>query len=641
MQKYTEISENTAVEDSRELLLINDKTIASHYSGPSFPTENLVVGMECYREDEEIKYRLVSLNPVRWVQVGELNGKPTAPTPDDTNGKYIANVEYVKNKIAELVDSSPEALNTLNELAEALGNDPNFATTMTNALAGKAALSHTHTKAQVGLANVDNTRDADKVVKSATKLQTARTINGVAFDGSANITVTAAANGGIANGINTLGKKAAADLPGTYPVGMSTHQVYNNGYPCAYGNVLTIKGLGTGATQFCMEWSGGDPPGTGNVWFRNARDNINKWSGWRQLAGGGAGAAATADNANKLGGLALSGTINNVANQVVRTDGSGYIQTGWISTISGAVGSINKIYCSNDNYIRYMSVANFKTALGINNVNNTADGNKTVAASGWLNLNNKLTYGASGLNYFNISGTAGNTANANMTPVAGWHHIIRMNHANAAGYYADLAIPLDGYKSGMFYRVISNGNPLGWYKLCDSNNMTQFTSGSALGVRNAGNAGGTIMKFHWSGQGGQPPWLWGGSDGTNMYVYNPSNFKVASAAACTGNAATATKLQTARTINGVAFDGTKNITINAGGLSPTSNVTVTASTQSALNPSGNISLGQIRVLNQATGVTAGTYTLQNLLQQLVNRSHVHNFSTINCNCDCNCGDDGE
>ncbi len=33
-------------------------------------------------------------------------------------------------------------------------------------------------------------------------------------------------------------------------------------------------------------------------------------------------------------------------------------------------------------------------------------------------------------------------------------------------------------------------------------------------------------NWYWSGQGGQPPWLWGGSDGTNMYVYNPSNFSV-------------------------------------------------------------------------------------------------------------------
>ena len=35
------------------------------------------------------------------------------------------------------------------------------------------------------------------------------------------------------------------------------------------------------------------------------------------------------------------------------------------------------------------------------------------------------------------------------------------------------------------------------------------------------------MTFNWSGQGGQPTWLWGGENGTDMYVYNPSNFRVA------------------------------------------------------------------------------------------------------------------
>lgn len=34
------------------------------------------------------------------------------------------------------------------------------------------------------------------------------------------------------------------------------------------------------------------------------------------------------------------------------------------------------------------------------------------------------------------------------------------------------------------------------------------------------------MRFHWNGQSGQPSWLWGGSDASNMYVYNPSNFSV-------------------------------------------------------------------------------------------------------------------
>lgn len=41
-----------------------------------------------------------------------------------------------------------------------------------------------------------------------------------------------------------------------------------------------------------------------------------------------------------------------------------------------------------------------------------------------------------------------------------------------------------------------------------------------------GGATSTPMVFNWSGQSGQPTWLWGGNDGTNMYVYNPSNFNV-------------------------------------------------------------------------------------------------------------------
>ncbi|WP_261784853.1 tail fiber protein [Escherichia fergusonii] len=75
-----------------------------------------------------------------------LTGVPTAPTAaQGTNNTQIATTAYVRAAISALVGSSPEALDTLNELAEALGNDPNFATTMTNALAGKQPLDATLT----------------------------------------------------------------------------------------------------------------------------------------------------------------------------------------------------------------------------------------------------------------------------------------------------------------------------------------------------------------------------------------------------------------------------------------------------------------------------------------------------------------
>ncbi|EBQ5257444.1 phage tail protein [Salmonella enterica] len=71
-----------------------------------------------------------------------FTGTPTTPTPpDDAAGLETANAAFVRKLLAALVDSSPEALDTLNELAAALGNDPNFATTITNALAGKQPLN--------------------------------------------------------------------------------------------------------------------------------------------------------------------------------------------------------------------------------------------------------------------------------------------------------------------------------------------------------------------------------------------------------------------------------------------------------------------------------------------------------------------
>ncbi|HDK0785764.1 TPA: tail fiber protein [Escherichia coli] len=187
-----------------------------------------------------------------------LTGVPTAPTAaQGTNNTQIATTAYVRAAISALVGSSPEALDTLNELAEALGNDPNFATTMTNALAGKQPLDATltalaglatganklpyftgkDTVAQTDLTSVGrdilaktsvlaviqylglrelgtsgeklpllstaNTWSARQTFNggitgaltgnadTATKLKTARKINNVSFDGSADITLTA------------------------------------------------------------------------------------------------------------------------------------------------------------------------------------------------------------------------------------------------------------------------------------------------------------------------------------------------------------------------------------------------------------------------------------------------------------------
>jgi hypothetical protein len=86
---------------------------------------------------------------------GEANGVATldvdGQVPADQLGNATVDLSayatetYVDTAVTNLVASAPEALDTLNELAAALGDDANFATTVTNAIATKADASHTHT----------------------------------------------------------------------------------------------------------------------------------------------------------------------------------------------------------------------------------------------------------------------------------------------------------------------------------------------------------------------------------------------------------------------------------------------------------------------------------------------------------------
>ena len=76
---------------------------------------------------------------------------------------------------------------------------------------------------------------------------------------------------------------------------------------------------------------------------------------------------ASAGNATTAGGLAVHTDRNNEANKIVRTDVNGYIQAGWINTLSGDNGTsaITRIYASDDGYIRYYTPANFRQVLDV------------------------------------------------------------------------------------------------------------------------------------------------------------------------------------------------------------------------------------------------------------------------------------
>lgn len=112
-----------------------------------------------------------------------LTGAPTAPTAaNGNNSQQIANTAFVQAAVAGLVDSAPAALDTLKELAAALGNDPNFAVTVTNTLATKAAKATTlagygitdgYTKTQVDAALASKAPSASPVFTGSPTAPTA------------------------------------------------------------------------------------------------------------------------------------------------------------------------------------------------------------------------------------------------------------------------------------------------------------------------------------------------------------------------------------------------------------------------------------------------------------------------------------
>ena len=105
-----------------------------------------------------------------------FTGTVISTTPETTDSSTrVATTKYVKNVVSELIDSAPETLDTLKELADALGNDHNLSATLTTSISLKAPLNNPAftgtvsgvTKAMVGLGDVDNTSDADNPVSTA------------------------------------------------------------------------------------------------------------------------------------------------------------------------------------------------------------------------------------------------------------------------------------------------------------------------------------------------------------------------------------------------------------------------------------------------------------------------------------------
>ena len=120
-------------------------------------------------------------------------------------------------------------------------------------------------------------------------------------------------------------------------------------------------------------------------------------------------------------------------------------------------------------------------------------------------------------------------------PQLGWMHLINCQHSNTGNNYA-LQIAASFFNNNTFkIRVTNNNVNNAWRDIIHSGNIDSQTVANAYHLRI--NSANTWSNWYWSEQSDQPSWLWGSNDGTNMYVWNPSNFRVAYASSA-GNADT-------------------------------------------------------------------------------------------------------
>ncbi|HBD3688133.1 TPA: tail fiber protein [Escherichia coli] len=360
-----------------------------------------------------------------------LTGIPTAPTAaQGTNNTQIATTAYVRAAISALVGSSPEALDTLNELAAALGNDPNFATTMTNALAGKQPLDATLT-ALAGLAT------------GANKLPY--------FTGTDTVSQT---------DLTSVGRDILAKT--------STLAVIQ---------YLGLREIGTSGEKIPL------------------LSTANTWSSQQTFKGKTAFSAAATFSAGIAGAIepeAIDGRTIDLNDLIIANT---------------EAGSVKYYQC--------------KTVAGGANITNKPDG---------------------------VSG----------------NFLVRVEsiRKTTGSDYANMQTLINSDTKRIYVRFVVNGNWTAWSQVVVSgwgqDVSVKSLSAVALSGSLTGNAS-TATKL-------QTARTIGGVSFDGSANIDLPGVNKAGNQSTTGNAATATKLQTARTINGVKFDGSANITLTAANL---------------------------------------------------------------------------
>ncbi|EHM0456257.1 tail fiber protein [Escherichia coli] len=501
-----------------------------------------------------------------------LTGIPTAPTAaQGTNNTQIATTAYVRAAISALVGSSPEALDTLNELAAALGNDPNFATTMTNALAGKQPLDATLT-ALAGLTTganklpyftgTDTVSQTDLTSVGRDILAKTSTLAVIQYLGLREIgtsgeKIPLLSTANTWSSQQTFKGKTAFSAAATFSAGIAgAIDPEDIGGQTVDLNNLTIRSdVGAIKYYYCPTFGGGanitnKPDGvTGNFLLRvestrkvSASDYANmqtlisndtkriyvrfvvngSWAAWSQVVVSGWGQDVSVKS---LSAVALSGSLTGNASTATK------LQT--VRTIGGVSfdGSANIDLPGVNKTGNQSTTGNAATATKL----------QTARTIGGVSFDGSANIDLPGVNKAGNQSTTGNAATAT-----------KLQTARTIG-----GVSFDGSANIDLPGVNKAGNQ-----------STTGNAATATKLQTARTIGGVSF------------------DGTANI--NLPGVNVAGNQNTSGNAATATKLQTARTINGVLFDGSKNIE-----LTPRSIGTINSTTMSFSGGTGWFKLATV------------------------------------------------
>ena len=190
-------------------------------------------------------------------------------------------------------------------------------------------------------------------------------------------------------------------------------------------------------------------------------------------------------NSGTVGGLSVHSGRNNEVNKVVRTDGSGYIQAGWINTDSGDSGfatRLTRITCSTDNYLRYLGLTDFKVSIGESAKNNysrrvdySSNADYHVGSFGHNGYGaNETFHGGSGF----IDIWAGTNYPSGLTHIHGFnalHYTVNSLGTTGGSAYGWQMVAQYDSNSGPWWRRCSNGSFSSWLRLVSYGNNQSGT----------------------------------------------------------------------------------------------------------------------------------------------------------------------